>query len=171
MLNDFWNLGCSREELCEIGAQVGSDVPALVLGGPVVMQGRGEAVERVACPRLDLIVANPGVHTSTRDVYARCTPRDLAAPSATEACLAALETGDLGRIAASLANDLALPACRLHPEIADALASLRTSGVLGATVSGSGSSVFGLVESAARAEEIAESLRKKGLSAWAVHTL
>ena len=48
-LNDFWNLGCSRDELCEIGAQVGSDVPALVLGGPVVMQGRGEAVERVAC--------------------------------------------------------------------------------------------------------------------------
>ena len=68
-------------------------------------------------------------------------------------------------------NDLALPACRLHPEIADALASLRTAGVLGATVSGSGSSVFGLVESAARAEEVAESLRKKGLSAWAVHTL
>ena len=50
-LNDFWNLGCSREELCEIGAQVGSDVPALVLGGPVVMQGRGEVVERVACSR------------------------------------------------------------------------------------------------------------------------
>ena len=170
-LNDFWNLGCSRDELCEIGAQVGSDVPALVLGGPVVMQGRGEAVERVACPSLDLVVANPGVHTSTREVYARCTPRDLAAPSATEASLAALEMGDLGRIAASLVNDLALPACRLHPEIADALASLRTAGVLGATVSGSGSSVFGLVESAARAEEVAESLRKKGLSAWAVHTL
>ena len=170
-LNDLWNLGCSREELCEIGAQVGSDVPALVLGGPVVMQGRGEVVERVSCPRLDLVLVNPGVHTSTREVYARCMSRDLAAPSATAACLAALETGDLGRIAASFVNDLALPACRLHPEISDALASLRTAGVMGATVSGSGSSVFGLVESAARAEEIAESLGKKGLSAWAVHTM
>ena len=68
-------------------------------------------------------------------------------------------------------NDLALPACRLHPEIADALASLRMAGALGATVSGSGSSVFGLVESPSRAEEVAESLRKKGLSVWAVHTL
>jgi len=135
------------------------------------MQGRGEVVERVACPRLDLVLVNPGINTSTREVYARCTSRDLAAPSATESCLEALETGDLGRIAASFVNDLALPACRLHPEISDALASLRTAGVLGATVSGSGSSVFGLVESAARAEEIAESLRKKGLSAWAVHTM
>lgn len=170
-LNEMWNLGRSREELCEIGAQVGSDVPALVFGGPVVMQGRGEVVDRVACPPLDFVVANPGVHTSTREVYAHCTPRDLAASSATEACLAAFETGDLGRIAASLVNDLALPACRLHPEIADALASLRTAGVLGATVSGSGSSVFGLAESAARAGEIADSLRKKGLSAWAVHTM
>ena len=91
-------------------------------------------------------------------------------PGGSDGKASAYSAEDLG-IAASLVNDLALPACRLHPEIADALASLRTAGVLGATVSGSGSSVFGLVESAARAEEVAESLRKKGLSAWAVHTL
>ena len=66
---------------------------------------------------------------------------------------------------------LALPACRLHPEIADAMSSLRTAGAIGVAMSGSGSSVFGLVESAARAEEVAGTLRKKGLSAWAVHTL
>ena len=170
-LNEMWNLGRSREELCEIGAQVGSDVPALVFGGPVVMQGRGEVVERASCPRLDLVLVNPGIHTSTREVYARCTARDIAAPSATGACLDALASGDLGRIAASFANDLALPACRLHPEIADAMSSLRTAGAIGVAMSGSGSSVFGLVESAARAEEVAGSLRKKGLSAWAVHTL
>ncbi len=167
-LNDMWGAGHSRESLAKIAAHVGSDVPALILGGPVVMQGRGEVVERVACPRLDLVVANPGVHSSTREVYAHCSERDPAAPSATEACLAALAGGDLGRIAASLANDLAMSACRLHPEIADALASLRTAGALGATVSGSGSSVFGLAESAAQAAEIAGELRRKGLAAWPV---
>ena len=170
-LNDLWNLGLSRDELCEIGAQVGSDVPALVLGGPVVMQGRGEVVARAFCPRLDLVLVNPGINTSTREVYARCTPRDPAAPSATDACLAALDSGDLGRIAASFVNDLALAACRLHPEIADAMSSLRTAGATGVAMSGSGSSVFGLAGSAARAEEVAESLRKRGFSAWAVHTL
>ena len=40
-LNEMWGLGRTREELAEIGAQVGSDVPALVLGGPVIMTGRG----------------------------------------------------------------------------------------------------------------------------------
>ena len=73
-LNEMWNLGRSREELCEIGAQVGSDVPALVFGGPVVMQGRGEVVERASCPRLDLVLVNPGIHTSTRGARPATAP-------------------------------------------------------------------------------------------------
>jgi len=170
-LNGLWGLGHSRGELCEIGAQVGSDVPALVHGGPVVMMGRGESVARAACPRLELVLVFPGVHTSTRDVYAHCSPRDFDAPSATAACLEAIASGDLGRIASSFSNDLALPACRLHPEIADALSSLRTAGALGVSMSGSGSSVFGLVESEGAAQSIARSLSSKGLSAWAVHTI
>ena len=170
-LNGLWGLGRSREELCEIGAQVGSDVPSLVLGGPVVMQGRGEVVERVECQRLDLVLVNPGVHTSTRDVYSRCSPRGFSSPSATAACLAALASGDLHGIAASFANDLTVPACRLHPQIADAMSSLRAAGAVGVAMSGSGSSVFGLVESAARAQSVVASLSAKGLSAWAVHTL
>ena len=170
-LNELWGLGHTREGLAEIGAVVGSDVPALVLGGPVVMQGRGEAVERAACPRLDLVIANPGVHTSTRDVYALAGARDPAVPSATAACLDALASGDLGRIAASFVNDLAEPARRLHPEIADALVSLRTAGAIGAAMSGSGSSVFGLAESESRARSIAAALRDRGFSAWAASTV
>lgn len=170
-LNGLWGLGHTREELCEIGAQVGSDVPALVFGGPVLMQGRGESVARADCPRLDLVLVNPGVHTSTREVYAHCSPRDLSAPSATASCCAALASGDLGRIAVSFVNDLTADACRLHPAIADAMTSLRTAGAAGVAMSGSGSSVFGLVESAERAREIASALKARGFSAWAVHTL
>ena len=43
-LNELWGLGLPKERLCEIGAEVGSDVPALVLGGMVLMEGRGERV-------------------------------------------------------------------------------------------------------------------------------
>ena len=46
-LNELWKVGLSREELAEVGAQVGSDVPALVLGGPVIMEGRGEKVASI----------------------------------------------------------------------------------------------------------------------------
>ena len=43
-LNELWGLGLSTERLCAVGAEVGSDVPALVLGGVVMMEGRGERV-------------------------------------------------------------------------------------------------------------------------------
>ena len=67
--------------------------------------------------------------------------------------------------------DLEAAACAMHPEIAEAMAALRAEGALGVTMSGSGSSAFGIVESGSRAHEIALALRGRGLSAWAVHTI
>ena len=170
-LNEMWDLGRTREELAEIGAAVGSDVPALVLGGPVLMTGRGEFVERVECRRLDLVLVNPGINTSTREGYARSAERAAGGPAATDACLEALESGEIGLIAETFANDLEAAACAMHPEIADAMSALRAEGALGVTMSGSGSSAFGLVEPGSRAHEIALALRGRGLSAWAVHTI
>lgn len=179
-LNGVWGLGFSPEKLAEIGAEVGSDVPALVLAqhyrSAVVMEGRGETVsliERGGRPAepLNLVLVNPGVETSTREVYARTAVRGEGAPSATDRCREALETGEIGIISGTLMNDLAPAALELHPEIADAMAALRSEGATGVTMSGSGSTAFGLVESRSRAHEIALALRERGLGAWAVHTL
>ena len=172
-LNELWKIGLSREELVEIGAQVGSDVPALVLGGPVVMEGRGENVEdlRLKTKDLNLVLVNPGVHSSTKEVYAACEARPLGGENAMVKMVAALKAGDLERIAAALMNDLQAPAVKQHPEIADALVSLRTAGAFGAMMSGSGSSVFGIVRDAAEAERISSELNARGLQAWPVQTL
>ena len=173
-LNELWKIGLSREELAEIGAQVGSDVPALVLNGPVVMEGRGEKVSPLSDLQpstFNLVLVNPGVHSSTKEVYAACEARPLNGEDLTAKMVAALRAGDLGKIAASLMNDLQPPAVKQHPEIADALVSLRTAGVIGAMMSGSGSSVFGLVADEAAAQRISRELNAKGLRAWPVHTI
>ena len=172
-LNEFWKVGLSREELAEVGAQVGSDVPALVLGGPVIMEGRGERVEdlRLETKDLNLILINPGVHSSTKEVYAACTPRPLDGANATARMVEALGSGNPEEIAAALMNDLQAPAVKQHPEIADALVSLRTAGVLGAMMSGSGSSVFGIVRDAIAAERISSEMNARGYKAWPVQTL
>lgn len=179
-LNGMWGLGLSPEELAEVGAEVGSDVPALVMAqhyrASVVMEGRGETVSLVPPgarrrPPLELVLVNPGVHTSTREVYARSVARSAKGPSATGECLAALESGELGRIARSFANDLEGAALSLHPEISAAMDALRAEGAIGVAMSGSGSSAFGLAETRARAQEMALALRGRGLRAWAVHTL
>ena len=177
-LNELWKIGLPREELAEIGAQVGSDVPALVLGGPVIMEGRGEKVtpliqtfEHSEHSNINLVLVNPGVHSSTKEVYAACESRALDGENVTAKMVSALQAGDLSRIAAALMNDLQPPAVKLHPEIADALVSLRTAGVVGAMMSGSGSSVFGLVENEAEARRVSSELNARGYQAWPVQTV
>ena len=177
-LNELWGIGLSREELAEIGAQVGSDVPALVLGGPVIMEGRGERVtplirtfEHSEHSNIHLILVNPGVHSSTKEVYAACEARSLDGENATARMVEALGSGNPEEIAALLMNDLQAPAVTQHPEIADALVSLRTAGVLGAMMSGSGSSIFGIVRDAAEAERISSEMNARGYKAWPVQTL
>ena len=177
-LNELWEIGLPREELAEVGAQVGSDVPALVLGGPVIMEGRGERVaplirtfEHSEHSNIHLVLVNPGIPSSTKEVYAACEPRSLNDEDATVKMSAALQSGDLGRIAAAFMNDLQAPAVKLHPEIADALVSLKTTGVIGAMMSGSGSSVFGLVPDSATAERISAELNFRGFQSWPVQTV
>ena len=177
-LNELWKVGLPREELAAIGAQVGSDVPALVMGAPVIMEGRGERVtplirsfEHSEHSNIHLVLVNPGVHSSTKEVYAACEPRPLGGEDLTAKMAAALKAGDLERIAAAFMNDLQPPAVKLHPEIADALVSLKTAGVIGAMMSGSGSSVFGIVRDAAAAERISSEMNARGYQAWPVQTL
>lgn len=129
-LNELWGLGLPKARLCEIAAAVGSDVPALTLGGPVLMEGRGERVTPLAeSPLADfhlpdltrLVLRTPPVFVSTPSVFR------------------AFRESDRGL----RANDLQPAACRLHPEISAALAELEAEGCEGVMMSGSGSSVFG----------------------------
>ena len=157
-LNDLWQLGKTPEELAAIGAEVGSDVPALVLAQhyrcPVLMEGRGERVKRVEIGQMGrmgqigLSLACPGVSSSTKEVYSALRLRPSPSPfpsSPTAAAISALQAGDFDRLAASLSNDLQDAAVRLHPEIGREIEALRANGVGGVLMSGSGSCVFALV--------------------------
>ena len=189
-LNELWKIGLSREELAEVGAQIGSDVPALVLGGPVIMEGRGEIVKSIgACAygdlssdqptsrptdhlrTLHLVLVNPGVNCSTKEVYAACEARSLGGEDLTARMAEALKAGDFSKIAAPFMNDLQPPAVKLHPEIADALVSLKTAGVIGVMMSGSGSCVFGLGPDSFTAERVSSELNERGFQSWPVQTL
>lgn len=154
-LNEMKSLGHAPEELAEIGASVGSDVPALVLAQsyrePIVMEGRGEKVSRLfgerspASVRLRIALVNPGVFSSTAEVYSKCSPRLPVNDEILYNMRTALESGDPHRVAAALQNDLEAPAVALHPEIAAAKGALAEAGAFGVAMTGSGSTVFGLV--------------------------
>lgn len=170
-LNELWECRLDRASLCEVAAAVGSDVPALVAGGAVVMEGRGEYVKEFGdFPPFYLVLVNPGVFSSTKEVYANCQPRMTDNPAILYNMRSALQSGDCERIGAASVNDLALSACALHPEIAQAMEALRQCGVMHPAMTGSGSTVFGLVPSEARGREVAALMEAKGYKAWNVHS-
>ena len=136
-LNELWGLGLPKERLCAIGAGVGSDVPALVLGGVVLMEGRGERVrpyfagEAPATPKTlalpnapfgdRFVLRVPPVCASTARVYAEFRPEDRG----------------------KFRNDLQPAACRLYPAIAETIAEMEVEGLENVQMTGSGSAVFG----------------------------
>ncbi len=175
-LNDLWHLGWSRERLAAVAADVGSDVPALVLGGTVLMEGRGEKVtplfpENTRLKPFHLVLSNPGVFCSTGEVYSKCDSRLQEEPSILYNMRSALQSGDTISIASAMMNDLQAPAVGLHPEIAGALEALRQAGAEGVMMSGSGSTVFGLVPNEAKGREIALEMKERGFWAECVRTI
>ena len=152
-LNELWHLGKTPEALADLGAAVGSDVPALVLAQHyrrvVLMEGRGERVslwEGEISPR-HLVLANPGINVSTAEVYRLCTARTTPADA--------------------WVNDLEAPAVGRHPEIARTLEALKAAGATGVMMSGSGATCFGFADDRSAAETIAGRLADGGFKAWA----
>lgn len=141
--DELWGLHTPREELMELAARLGSDVPFCLLGGTAAGTGRGEVVSPVEDNgSYWWVVAMPGGGLSTPEVYqahdrlqAGVTTADAAIP---ETLLDALRAGDTARLAGLLVNDLQAAAVGLRPELGDLLARGRALGALGAMVSGSG---------------------------------
>ena len=146
-------LRVSEDELREMAALLGSDVPFFLQDGSAVARGRGEVLEYVAwsCPWWILLV-NPGIHVSTAWAYGalrlEARPAD---PDMHD--LLARAPQDATALATLLRNDFEAPVMDAHPGIREAREAMLRAGAAGALMSGSGSSVFGLFadEAAARA--------------------
>lgn len=171
-VNSLWNIKLTREALAEIGASVGSDVPALVMGGPVVMEGRGEIVRKVQdLASVWLVIACPDVFSSTKEVYKYANSRVTDDPGILYNMCSSLKKGDLDGVAKAFMNDLTESATLLHPEIARTMADMREAGALGVQMSGSGSAVVGLVRDEAHGRQISALMAAKGCKTWCVQTI
>lgn len=172
----LWGTGLEPAELRALGADLGSDVPFALLGGTAVGYGRGERLTPVpASGRFQWVFALAEGGLSTPAVYAECdrlraaTCVPAAPPVPDDELIHALAAGDTRAVGARLANDLQDAALSLRPDLAATLAAGRAEdGVLGALVSGSGPTCAFLVDSADRADRVAESLNRSGTCAGAV---
>ncbi|MCD9144492.1 4-(cytidine 5'-diphospho)-2-C-methyl-D-erythritol kinase [Streptomyces albireticuli] len=170
----LWGTGASREELLDICAELGSDVPFSLVGVAALGRGRGEILTPLAVGgtfHWVFAVADGGL--STPAVYAECDRlrevsgggsgvADVPEPEPSPALLDALRTGDATALAAAVTNDLQAAAVSLRPSLAATLAAGTGAGALAALVSGSGPTTAFLVRDEAEGEKVADALRSSG---------
>jgi 4-diphosphocytidyl-2-C-methyl-D-erythritol kinase len=154
-LNDLWGCGLDLETLVDVGSRIGSDVPALLFGGAVLMSGRGERIEAVSVAPTWWVIVPLDFPTRSPDAY-RWWDEDGGRSSGDPgAVLAAAERGDVGELGRALFNDLEPPVAARHPEIEAAERALMAAGALGAVMSGSGPTVVALARGELHAQELA----------------
>ena len=161
-MNELTGVGLSRLELAKIGEPVGSDVPFCVLGGTALAEGRGEVLTPLPpLPPCHIVICKPPFSISTPQLFSRVNARKIVRRPDTAGVVAALEAGDLAGVARRMYNvfeDVLEP--RRLSEIGEIKAALIDCGALGASMSGSGPSVFGLFDDPDSAQAAAERLRE-----------
>lgn len=165
-LDRLWDLGTSDDDLLALAARLGSDVPFALVGGTALGTGRGEVVTPVADHGTwwwVVVLSRDGL--STPAVYRRFDemfPDAPATPPGADALLAALDSGDPHRLAATLHNDLQAPALDLRPALERRIARGESEGALRGLVSGSGPTCVFLCESGDHARSVAGALLADG---------
>lgn len=156
-LIELWRVALPVEELFDLAAALGADVPMCLAGRPAIASGVGEKLAPVpALPDCGLLLVNPGVALSTRDVFAR---RQGAFSETIPAERAWTTLDDLVAALRRRGNDLSDAAVALQPVIGDVLAALdRAPGARYAAMSGSGATCFALFDDLAAARKVADAL-------------
>ena len=164
----LWELRVQRQELIEIGREIGADVPFALAGGTALGTGRGDLLSPVT-PRArlhwELAIADHGL--STPAVFAeldRLRAQGGGPPPVrpVDTMLAALTSGEPAKIAAALGNDLQAAAISLAPGLRRTLRAGEQAGALGGLVSGSGPTVALLCADAESAGAVAAELAGSG---------
>jgi len=143
-LRRLWNADVTDARLHEIAADLGSDIPVCVEARSAFMEGRGERLRAVgAMPRIAMLLVNPKVAVSTRDVFAALQSRsgvDMQLPLE-----GFRDTADLLRFLETTHNDLEAPARDIQPVIGEVLGAMAgLPGALFTRMSGSGATCFGI---------------------------
>jgi 4-diphosphocytidyl-2-C-methyl-D-erythritol kinase len=170
-LNRLWRLRWPLGRLEGIATTLGMDVPFFLRGGTALGTGRGERLHPVAGPGLALVLVNPGLGASTAETYGRVTSAMYTDGAHSRALLAALRSRRTGRVAEHLCNGLEGAVGPVQQHVVKIKAALLAAGALGASMSGSGPTVFGLARSWEHARQLRARLARVSWSCWAVRTI
>jgi len=166
-LMKIWDIKMDAEEIIDIGKEIGADVPLFLYGGACVVRGIGEDISPLELPALWYVIVYPEVMISTKSVY-----------EGLKIVLTRKENDirlikhfySVRDIASLLENDLETVAIPMCPKIKEIKDRMIKAGAVGALMSGSGSSVFGVFENERAAKRVILNLEGMG-SIFVAHSV
>ena len=160
-LNKLWSLNLSLDTLCEIGAQLGSDIPFCLRGGTMLAKGRGEILTPLpSFSQTYVVLAKPMLGVSTAWVYNNYDQSKVDKHPETAMVIEELQKKNSQGIAALLCNVLESVTIKKYNEISLLKEKMLEFGASASLMSGSGPTVFGLVDTKEQAEELATRLEQ-----------
>ena len=142
LLNDKYRLGLGEDQLQAYALQLGSDCPFFIINQPVQATGRGEIMQPITCSLSSktMVLVCPGIHVSTANAFRKIT----LSPNATS-CASIVES-PIHEWKENLFNDFEAPVFSAFPEIATIKEKLYDAGAVYASMTGTGSTVYGIFE-------------------------
>ncbi len=164
-MNKIFDLGLTTEQLMERGVKIGADVPYCIMRGTALAEGIGEKLTAlppmVKCP---VLIAKPAINVSTKFVYENLKLNDATVHPDMQKLIADIKEKDLYKIAEDMGNVLETVTIPAYPVIADIKEHMKNHGAVGAMMSGSGPTVFGLFDDEKTAEAAYEAMKASGLA-------
>lgn len=165
--NRLLGLHLDREELAAVGTSLGMDVPFFLFGPAARATGRGEVLQELPPPvPFWVLLVNPGFGTSTAWAY-----KNVNFGLTNQADCTNISSLPVGKIAEMLHNDLETVTASAYPVIGEMERALLAAGALGARMSGSGPTVFGIFGSEAACRDAARTLEPRGWRLYPAETL
>lgn len=164
-VNRLFSLGLTKRELMERGVQIGADVPYCIMRGTALAEGIGEALSSlppmVKCP---VLVAKPSISVSTKFVYQNLKLDDTTIHPDIDRLIDDIKAKNLHDIAAHMGNVLETVTIPNYPVIDEIKKHMLSNGAVGAMMSGSGPTVFGLFDDEDTAKKAYKAMRSSHLA-------
>ena len=146
-LNTLLGTGLSKEALMHLGEKLGSDVPYCIIGSTQLAEGRGEILKPLKpLPPCHILICKPKFSISTPELFSRIDCGKIRHRPDTDGMIDALDKGALNQVAIRLFNVFEDVLDGRKREIQQIKSTLLDTGALGAVMTGTGPTVFGLFE-------------------------
>ena len=144
-INRLFDLGCTLQELMELGVKLGADVPYCILGGTALAEGIGERLTALPpAPDCYVLVAKPDISVSTKYVYEHLDAAGIPEHPDIDGMVRAIEEGSLQGVLDRMENVLESVTARDYPVINAIKSRMKELGAVNSLMSGSGPTVFGI---------------------------